>query len=111
MIASCSKLAADYDSRFERTIAQLVEEIQKRRYFISVDWVEEDEDDEDEGNNDDVGLVGGGDDTSLRLLDYACGTGLVSRVRACLPAPGRHISAVVQLVAAFLTNISLPPPE
>lgn len=71
----CSKLASEYDSRFEKTITQLVEEIQNRRYFISVDWVEEDSDD-------DAGQPhAAGDETTVRLLDYACGTGLISRVR------------------------------
>jgi hypothetical protein len=71
---------------------QLVEEIQKRRYFISTEWVEEDDDDEDneqDENNQDAAANAGTDqpvakkvdDTTVRLLDYACGTGLISRVR------------------------------
>jgi len=53
----------------------LVEEIRARLDFIGVDWVADDE------NGD--GNAAEGDAQSkktVRLLDYACGTGLISRV-------------------------------
>lgn len=44
-----------------------MERVQARRAFIGADWVEDE--DEDEGAK------------SVRFLDYACGTGMLSRVR------------------------------
>ncbi|KID82501.1 hypothetical protein MGU_10185 [Metarhizium guizhouense ARSEF 977] len=49
-----NKLAPDYDEKFQKTVGQLHDELQKRSDFL--------------------GVKPGG-----RLLDYACGTGLVSR--------------------------------
>lgn len=89
-----SKLASEYDSRFEKTVAQLIEEIQKRRYFISVDWVEDDSEDEDkdetggdDGQEKKATKAKTDDQPAIRLLDYACGTGLISRVRLSPPSP------------------------
>ncbi|RNJ60882.1 hypothetical protein D7B24_004970 [Verticillium nonalfalfae] len=70
-------LASEYDRRFEKTISQLVKEIQKRRDFIGIDWVQEDSDDEDDNGDTTESSVGAG--KTVKLLDYACGTGLVSR--------------------------------
>jgi hypothetical protein len=82
-----SKLASDYDSRFEKTVTQLIDEIQKRRYFISVDWIEDDSDDEDEIEGRAAAVKDKKDEQApIRLLDYACGTGLVSRVRFFPPS-------------------------
>lgn len=50
-----SKVASDYDKKFGKTLDQLEQEIQ--------------------GNLDFIGIKGKG-----RLLDYACGTGLLSKV-------------------------------
>ncbi|KAH7358628.1 methyltransferase domain-containing protein [Plectosphaerella cucumerina] len=78
-----NKLASDYDSRFEKTVTQLIDEIQKRRYFISVDWIEDDSDDEDEIEGRAAAVKDKKDEQApIRLLDYACGTGLVSRALA-----------------------------
>ena len=67
----CSQLAAEYDSRFEKTVGRLEKEVR--------------------GLVDFIGASEGG-----RLLDYACGTGLLSRVRH--PPASRakfiHLSAV-----------------
>ncbi|KFG83062.1 putative 2-heptaprenyl-1,4-naphthoquinone methyltransferase [Metarhizium anisopliae] len=49
-----NKLAPDYDEKFQKTVGKLHEELQQRSDFL--------------------GVKPGG-----RLLDYACGTGLVSR--------------------------------
>ncbi|KAK6857013.1 S-adenosyl-L-methionine-dependent methyltransferase [Apiospora arundinis] len=74
--------ASNYDSKFQKTIQQLTEAIQERLDFIGVDWVV----DEDDGN--DQGSTSGGTATAsvpsreVRLLDYACGTGLMSRALA-----------------------------
>lgn len=76
-----NKLASEYDARFEKTVTQLIDEIQKRRYFISVDWIEDDDSDEEtEGRP--AAKDKKDEQSPIRLLDYACGTGLVSRALA-----------------------------
>lgn len=59
-----NKLASEYDSRHGKTIEQLIEHVREHKDFIGAPWIPE-EDGESKG--------------SLRLLDYACGTGMVSR--------------------------------
>ncbi|KAK8102929.1 hypothetical protein PG984_016075 [Apiospora sp. TS-2023a] len=82
--------ASNYDSKFQKTIQQLTEAIQERLDFIGVDWVA-DEDDADAVEDAAAEEVGGRDQGSgttpslsreVRLLDYACGTGLMSRALA-----------------------------
>lgn len=69
-----SNTAASYDSRFEKTIDQLISHIQKRKNWISTNWADDDNDDAKEHLG-----------KTVRLLDYACGTGMVSRVRSHPP--------------------------
>ncbi|EAA36317.3 S-adenosyl-L-methionine-dependent methyltransferase [Neurospora crassa] len=57
--------AAAYDAKHAKTLDRIVEEIRARLDFIGVEWVDED-----------------ADSGSVRLLDYACGTGVVSRALA-----------------------------
>ncbi|KAK7972730.1 methyltransferase domain-containing protein [Apiospora saccharicola] len=75
--------ASNYDSKFQKTIQQLTEAIQERLDFIGVDWVADEDDDAVE---DDAAAEEVGDRASpsreVRLLDYACGTGLMSRALA-----------------------------
>lgn len=54
-----SKLASEYDQKFQKTVGLLEEEVKSRAEML--------------------GAAPGG-----RLLDYACGTGLLSRVRYIL---------------------------
>lgn len=72
----------------------IVDEIRSRLDWIGVDWVEEEEssDDEDknEGGTSSSKVVDDPSQTSnskkeLRVFDYACGTGLITRV--CFPIP------------------------
>ncbi|KKA26356.1 hypothetical protein TD95_003833 [Thielaviopsis punctulata] len=63
-----NSLAAKYDARFGPTLDKLLNEIRNRTDFIGADWVREGEE----------------DGRKVRLLDYACGTGLVSRALAPL---------------------------
>jgi len=71
---TCSSNAAgSYDSQpwQQKIIAQVTKEIQSRLSWIGVDWAEEHRPEE------------AGDDLaarSVRVLDYACGPGTVSRV-------------------------------
>jgi hypothetical protein len=52
-----------------------MDEIQSRRHWIAADSIDLDSEKDDPSS------------TPLRLLDYACGTGLVSRVRPLPPSP------------------------
>jgi len=61
-------------------------EIQARRDWIGVDWISEDDDeldDEEDFTSACPCCVRQPEKKTVRLLDYACGTGLVSRV--CCP--------------------------
>ncbi|KAF9872216.1 hypothetical protein CkaCkLH20_10308 [Colletotrichum karsti] len=79
--AHFDKLAAEYDAKYEKTSLQLEREIRNRKDFIGVDWADDDDDDDDDDNdNDDTAETAPATDSkSVRLLDYACGTGLISR--------------------------------
>ncbi len=71
-----SEEAATYNVKFQRTIQQIQDEIRERREWIGVEWVSDDEDEGDE-------VEGEGKKKAtreVRFLDYACGTGLVSKV-------------------------------
>lgn len=75
-----NKEAASYDSKHEKTLDQIVKEIRARLDFIGVDWVEDDDDAEDESNKDKSEEKT--PKKEVRMLDYACGTGVVSRALA-----------------------------
>ncbi|CAI4218251.1 unnamed protein product [Parascedosporium putredinis] len=70
--------ASSYDTKHEKTINQLIAHIQKRKDFIGAQWVVDDSDDEPttEADGSHKPSV---DKDSVRFLDYACGTGLVTR--------------------------------
>lgn len=80
-----SKLAAEYDAKYEKTILQLEKEIRKRKDFIGADWVIDDDDDDDDSENESAAQPTAAKGRSVRLLDYACGTGLISRVSLLFP--------------------------
>ncbi|KAK3311488.1 S-adenosyl-L-methionine-dependent methyltransferase [Chaetomium strumarium] len=67
-----NKEAAHYDTKHEKTLNRLVEEIRAKLDFIGADWVEENEEESKEGAQ----------EKTVRLLDYACGTGVVSQALA-----------------------------
>jgi hypothetical protein len=82
-----SKLAAEYDARHEKTLDKLVEEIRARVDFIGVDWADEDDDEDGKGG---VEKKDAAAKRSVRLLDYACGTGVGKsprpfQAKSCLP--------------------------
>ncbi|KAI1131047.1 S-adenosyl-L-methionine-dependent methyltransferase [Nemania abortiva] len=70
--------AASYDEKHRKLNERLTRELQARLDFIGVDWASDDEDSDGEGE--------GGDNKKprreVRLLDYACGTGMMSRALA-----------------------------
>lgn len=60
-------------------------EIRARREWIGVEWIEEGDQDEDDEVEEEAEV--GGErkpPREVRVLDYACGTGLVTRV-SCYP--------------------------
>lgn len=69
-----SEEAANYDAKHEKASAEIVRRIEARRSLIGVDWVEDDSGDEEDDRTD------GQPTKSVRLLDYACGTGAMTRV-------------------------------
>lgn len=74
-----SNEAANYDAKHEKTIAEIGRRIEARRDFIGVEWIEDDSsEDEDDDADANPGRI-------VRLLDYACGTGAMSRVSFVSP--------------------------
>lgn len=77
-----SELASTYDSRHGKTLDKLVEEIRARVDFLGVDWADDDGEDDEDVNGDkerEEKNAESGEATqkkTVRLLDYACGTGV-----------------------------------
>ena len=70
-MGKCEPLKEEFDKHLEK-IQQIIDEIQKHHEWLGVDWAEE-SDSENE-------VSSASPKKTVRLLDYACGTGLVSRV-------------------------------
>ncbi|KAK1730160.1 S-adenosyl-L-methionine-dependent methyltransferase [Colletotrichum acutatum] len=94
-----NKLAAEYDAKYEKTILQLEKEIRKRKDFIGADWVVDDDDDDSESESAIQPTAANG--RSVRLLDYACGTGLISRALAQFTTHCVGIDISENMVAAY----------
>ncbi|KAI1744511.1 S-adenosyl-L-methionine-dependent methyltransferase [Xylaria scruposa] len=69
--------AASYDEKHRKLSERLTRELQARLDFIGADWASEDEDSDEEGEEDKKKPR-----REVRLLDYACGTGMMSRTFA-----------------------------
>lgn len=67
--------------------------IQERLDFIGVDWVADEDDGNDQGNSSGSSAAASAPSREVRLLDYACGTGLMSRV-SLSGTKGNPLSAV-----------------
>ncbi|KAK6085445.1 methyltransferase domain-containing protein [Seiridium cupressi] len=93
--------AAKYDSKHEKSLQQLTEAIQARLDFIGADWAADDEDqDGNDGQSDSK-------PKQLRLLDYACGTGMISRVRFDPNPPdpmALELTCHLQALASYTTQ-------
>ncbi|KAK1844698.1 methyltransferase domain-containing protein [Colletotrichum chrysophilum] len=102
-----NKLAAEYDTKYEKTILQLEREIRKRKDFIGVDWVDEDDDEDEDEGDENSGKPAAAetnpatDSRPVRLLDYACGTGLISRALAQFTTHCVGIDISENMVAAY----------
>ncbi|KAJ4298439.1 hypothetical protein N0V88_003469 [Collariella sp. IMI 366227] len=108
-----NKEAANYDTKHEKTLNRLVEEIRAKLDFIGADWVEDDDEDEggDEGQ---AKKAGDAPEKSVRLLDYACGTGVVSRALAPYTTQCVGIDLSENMVATYnarAENQGLAPSE
>ncbi|WYZ45519.1 hypothetical protein EsH8_VIII_000835 [Colletotrichum jinshuiense] len=93
-----NKLAAEYDARYEKTLLQLEREIRKRKEFVGADWIV---DDEDESDEDETALPPATNSKPVKLLDYACGTGLISRALAQFTTHCVGIDISENMVAAY----------
>ncbi|KAI1164904.1 S-adenosyl-L-methionine-dependent methyltransferase [Nemania serpens] len=70
--------AASYDEKHRKLNDRLTRELQARLDFIGVDWASDD----DDSDEDDEGEAKKKPRREVRLLDYACGTGMMSRALA-----------------------------
>ncbi|KAK7702244.1 hypothetical protein SLS64_009822 [Diaporthe eres] len=70
--------AADYDAKHEKTTAEIARRLEARRGLIGVEWLEEDDSSDEEG----VSTTDAIPARAVRVLDYACGTGSMSRAFA-----------------------------
>jgi hypothetical protein len=61
-----------------------MEEIKSRRDWMGSNWIEDDSDDESSPTTSEASAK------SVRLLDYACGTGMVSRVSPHSPLQSQN---------------------
>ncbi|KAK3367118.1 S-adenosyl-L-methionine-dependent methyltransferase [Lasiosphaeria ovina] len=96
--------AASYDAKHEKTLSQLVEEIRSRLDFIGADLVEDDDDDDSDGEDGDGAVNKDGEaapERAVRLLDYACGTGVVSRALAPYTTQCVGVDLSENMVAAY----------
>lgn len=92
-----NKEAASYDSKHEKTLNKLIEEIRERVDFIGADWV----DDGDDSDQVEEKKSGGQQTKTVRLLDYACGTGVVSRALASYTTQCVGIDLSENMVATY----------
>ncbi|RDW92577.1 hypothetical protein BP5796_01971 [Coleophoma crateriformis] len=75
--------AAQYNGKFEKTIQAIMEEIQQRLDWIGVDWASDTSSSDGESSAAASSAAKpSSEKKTVRLLDYACGTGLVSRALA-----------------------------
>jgi hypothetical protein len=76
-----SSMAETYHDNNEKTTSRLIEEVRLRLDWIGVDFLDEDDNDDEEGEAPSAQKKA----RIVRLLDYACGPGMMSRVS--LPHP------------------------
>ncbi|ESZ98522.1 hypothetical protein SBOR_1184 [Sclerotinia borealis F-4128] len=100
--------ASTYDTRFQKTMEQLISIIQEPRTlsFIGANWVSDSPESSDSSEPT--------PNHTIKLLDYACGTGLITR--ALLPTITRAIgidlsSSMVTHYNARASNQGLAPSE
>ncbi|KAH8166405.1 hypothetical protein CIB48_g1878 [Xylaria polymorpha] len=103
--------AASYDDKHRKLNERLTRELQARLDFIGVDWASDDEDSNEEGENDDNKKK---PRREVRLLDYACGTGMMSRALVPYTTQCVGLDISEEMVRAYNTraeNQGLSPEE
>ncbi|KAG9247179.1 S-adenosyl-L-methionine-dependent methyltransferase [Calycina marina] len=80
--AHFNEAASTYNAKFSKTILQIIDKIQARRDWIGVDWIEDSSEDSENSNSSAANPSAGNEGKTVKLLDYACGTGLISRAFA-----------------------------
>ncbi|KAI1108534.1 S-adenosyl-L-methionine-dependent methyltransferase [Nemania sp. NC0429] len=102
--------AASYDEKHRKLNDRLTRELQARLDFIGVDWASDDDDSDDEDERD----ARERPRREVRLLDYACGTGMMSRALAPYTAQCVGMDISEEMVAAYnrgAENQGLSPDE
>ncbi|ROW07136.1 hypothetical protein VPNG_07351 [Cytospora leucostoma] len=102
-----SNEAADYDARHEKTTEEIARRIEARRDLIGMDWVEDDSSSgssEDEEDNDARNAPPPPPGKTVKILDYACGTGSMSRALAPYITQSIGIDLSEKMVAAYNTR-------
>ncbi|KAI8966363.1 S-adenosyl-L-methionine-dependent methyltransferase [Daldinia sp. FL1419] len=90
--------ASTYDSKHGKLNERLMEEIQARLDWIGVDWADDDDDDD---SSEDAKSNPTKSHKEVRLLDYACGTGAMSRALAPYTTQSVGIDISENMVAAY----------
>ncbi|KAK4161447.1 methyltransferase [Cladorrhinum sp. PSN259] len=104
--------AQTYDTKHAKTLDNVIKEIRARLDFIGVEWVDDEE--EEDGEEGKRGEKKDGPERQVRLLDYACGTGVVSRALAPYTTQCVGIDLSEGMVAAYnarAENQGLSPSE
>ncbi|KAK3996290.1 S-adenosyl-L-methionine-dependent methyltransferase [Cladorrhinum sp. PSN332] len=100
--------AQTYDAKHAKTLDHIIEEVRARLDFIGADWVDEGESDEETDGKESKPK------SQVRLLDYACGTGVLSRALAPYTTQCVGIDLSDGMVAAYnarAENQGLSPSE
>lgn len=88
-----SNEASGYDSKHEQATEEIARRIKAKLDFLGVNWVQDDSsEDEDEPKD-------GKTEKQVRLLDYACGTGSMSRVSLLCPGISSPLSSLMERVS------------
>ncbi|KAI1187836.1 S-adenosyl-L-methionine-dependent methyltransferase [Nemania serpens] len=102
--------AESYDEKHRKLNDRLTRELQARLDFIGVDWASEDDDSDEDDEGDSKKKAR----REVRLLDYACGTGMMSRALAPYTTQCIGMDISEEMVAAYnrgAENQGLSPDE
>lgn len=89
--------AASYDTKHEKATEEIARRINTKLDFLRVDWADDASSEEGDGRADEK------PQRQVRLLDYACGTGSMSRVS--LPHMGRTAAKITRLVSSAFPTL------
>ncbi|KAH0564974.1 hypothetical protein GP486_001637 [Trichoglossum hirsutum] len=95
--------ASSYDNKawHHKLFDQLTREIQERKDWIGVSWIEDSSDSDPRER-----LTEGEAERTVRVLDYACGTGMISRTFAPLVSELRGVDISENMVHEYNTRAS-----